>query len=116
MNFVLDNKYWIVGLIVILLFVVVMIIFRKKTTKPTKILVDENYLEQVTKALGGFDNIKRTEIEHKRVRIFLINVKLIESETFKTLNIPVFLKGNEAKLLLKEKPELVKQYLDKKGA
>ena len=45
---------------------------------------------------------------------FLINVKLIESETFKTLNIPVFLKGNEAKLLLKEKPELVKQYLDKK--
>ena len=102
----------IVALVVIALGVTYLILYHKFSNKKdvSTATVD---ITKLLEALGGKDNITNTFLDHKRLKIHLVNPKLVSQALLKTLDISGFLSGKELKLLIKEKPIEVKNNLDK---
>lgn len=109
------NYYWLLIILLCLILLLIFILIHKKNRQKDKVIINNEYLNLVSDALGGFKNIVKTEIEHKRLRVFLHDTKLLDANKLNSLKIPASIKGNEIKLLLKEEPDLVKKYIDNKG-
>jgi len=75
---------------------------------------DENHSFQLVESLGSIKNIKSVSIEHKRLKLNLIDLKLVKANVLKDLQTPAILKGKEVTLLIKNNPELVYQYINQK--
>lgn len=101
----------IVSLVVIALGVTYLYIYHRKVgqIKKTSTMDTKTLLE----ALGGKDNIVDTFLDNKRLKIHLVNPKLVSQVLLKSLNVSGFLSGKELKLLVKDNPIEVKNNLDK---
>lgn len=69
--------------------------------------------QKLLEALGGKDNVLDTYLDHKRLKVHLVNPKLVSQSLLKSLEISGFLTGKELKLLIKDNPIELKNNLDK---
>lgn len=96
------------------LLIILLIIIYSKTRKEKIAPLNIEFLDKLYLALGK-DNIASVDIENKRIRLMLNNVKAVDANALKALEIPAFLKGKELKLLIKEHTKEVYNFLTERG-
>lgn len=100
-----------IAIIVLLITSVFFITFfrsKKRFVEP----INQVFLDQLVQALGGMDNIIQATKEHQRLKVSVQNMKLLDANSLKTLQLAAFLKGKEVTLLIKNQPEKVLAYLN----
>ncbi|MBU1093656.1 MAG: hypothetical protein KKH01_04255 [Firmicutes bacterium] len=98
---------------VILLLIIALIIYlltRKK--KPVQSSISLEYLNDLYAALGGASNILNVKREHQRLQVKVDQMKLVDAQQLKTLEIPAFVKGKEITLLIKTHTQDVLSFLN----
>lgn len=94
--------------------VVVAIVIGILKGKKGKIKVDEEFMEQLFQALGGKDNIKGYSVENARVKFELLDLKVADLDSLKTLSPKgVFVTNNHVKTLFKYESQIIVKMLDK---
>ena len=76
--------------------------------------LDQEFLNNLYLALGQKDNIKSIEMKQQRLQIEVVQVKDINQELLKQINIPAFLTGKKITLLVKNNTKDVYNYLNDK--
>ena len=76
--------------------------------------LDQEFLNNLYLALGQKDNIKSIEMKQQRLQIEVVQVKDIDQELLKQINIPAFLTGKKITLLVKNNTKDVYNYLNDK--
>lgn len=82
-----------------------------KKVKQSQPVLDEATKERILIALGGISNIIKTGIEHQRLHIEVKDTKKLDPTAFNQLEIPAFLTGKTIKLLIKNQPMAVIDYI-----
>lgn len=103
--------YYIIGAAVLLIILLVIFLLVKTNKKPKEQALDQEYLDTLLRALGNNKNLLKVSIENKRIRLILKDVKAVDAKALQNLEIPAFLKSNELKILIKDRPKDVYQYL-----
>ncbi|HHW79824.1 MAG TPA: hypothetical protein GX742_03350 [Acholeplasmataceae bacterium] len=113
-----ENTMWIIIAVIaaILLLVFLLILVYRKPKEQAVEVVSDNYLNNLLNILGTNQNIKEVSIENKRLRLILVDVKKVDANGLKSLEIPAFLKGNELKLLIKNDIKTIYKFLDERSA
>jgi phosphotransferase system IIB component len=101
-----------ISLAVIVLGITYLYIYHIKTKGIKQVTVSID-TQKLLEALGGKDNILDTYLDHKRLKVHLVNPKLVSQSLLKSLEISGFLTGKELKLLIKDNPIELKNNLDK---
>ncbi|CDR31137.1 Uncharacterised protein [Acholeplasma oculi] len=102
----------IISIIVILLGVIYLYIYHKRVTL-TETETKKIDVNGLVDALGGITNLNMVRLEDKRLKIGLINPKMVSQTLLKSQGIVGFLTGNELKLLIKENAIEIKNVLEK---
>lgn len=90
----------------------ILLLKKKKTVKKPE--MDPIYLNQLLAALGNADNITDAISEHQRLRIKVFNMKIVDADILKELDIPAFVKGKEITLLIKNHTKEVLSFINDK--
>jgi phosphotransferase system IIB component len=83
---------------------------KKKSSSVSTLSLD--FLENLVKSLGTVDNIKSISSEHQRIKVMILDLKLIQANDLKALGTPAFLKGKELTLLVKHHTKDVIDYIN----
>lgn len=86
---------------------------KKKSIKKPLDAISGTYIQNLCNALGGKDNIEKISLEHKRLKVQLVQIKKVNQNELKTLEISGFLVGKELKLLIKDGAAKVFELLKK---
>jgi phosphotransferase system IIB component len=100
---IISSVVLVIGIITLVL------LYRRGKAQSKEVSLD---VSKLLEALGGPDNIEKTVLENKRLKVTLINPKLVSQTLLKNLDIAAFLSGKEIKLLIKEEWVAVKNQLD----
>ncbi|HBS01441.1 MAG TPA: hypothetical protein DEA30_06100 [Acholeplasmataceae bacterium] len=93
-----EIHYIIFGAALLSIFIVLFLVFKKKKPKTDVQIIDVN---QLLEALGGAKNITDLSSEHQRLKVVIKDIKRVQQDVLKALEIPAFLKGKELTLLIK---------------
>lgn len=111
------TKWIIIAVVaVIILLIILLVLVYRKPKEDKSTLISNEYLENFLLILGSSDNIKEISIENKRLRLILNDIKKIDANGLKALEIPAFLKGKELKLLIKNDIKIIYKYLNERSA
>lgn len=102
----------IASVLVITIISVLFLIFKK--TKKSKTIVKNLDYQELLEALGGSINIIKVSLEHQRLKVILNDLKIVNQNLLKKLEIPAFLKGKELTLLIKNQTKEVLSYLSER--
>lgn len=104
-NNVLDwfkfNFWWLLIVFVLLLSVYLLFRLQKRsvTVKPKPL--EDDKIDEFIRSYGGIENITQADIEGKRLKVNLVEVKAADIERFKSLGATgVFISGNTIKMVL----------------
>ena len=98
----------VITIMVATVFFIIFIRSKKAFEEP----INQVFLDQLVSALGGFENILSVTKEHQRLKVTVQNIKLLDANSLKVLQLAAFLKGKEVTLLIKNQPEKVLTYLN----
>ncbi|MFP4477847.1 MAG: hypothetical protein ACLFPM_00275 [Candidatus Izemoplasmatales bacterium] len=120
-NNVLDwfkfNFWWLLIVFVLLLSVYLLFRLQKRsvTVKPKPL--EDDKIDEFIRSYGGIENITQADIEGKRLKVNLVEVKAADIERFKSLGATgVFISGNTIKMVLPyDSNKLVKKINDNIG-
>lgn len=98
--------------ILAILLMTILIMMIKRSKKHVEEPIQEDYLDQLVLALGGKNNIIKAMKEHQRLKVTVENIKLLNQNILKELELAAFLKGKEVTLLVKHQSEKVLTYLN----
>lgn len=115
----LDALY--VGLIIggaALILVVLLIFILKRKKKTPKILIDQNYVENLINLLGKKDNINTIEVDGNKLKVDVIDLNKADLNGIKEIaSSGVFVTGNVIKTLFmydsKQLKEEIKKYKER---
>lgn len=111
----LYTKIIIVSLVALILLTILIIAIYYKTKKDKLEPLDSKFLDDLYIALG-IGNIESVDIEHRRIRLILKEVKDVDANALQQLKVPAFLKGKELKILIKDHTKEVYNYLTERGS
>jgi len=101
LNWFKFNFWWL--LIVFVLLVSVYLIFRlqKKPVKDIPKPIEDQKIDEFIRSYGGIKNITQADIEGKRLKVNLVEVKAADIERFKSLGATgIFISGKNIKMVL----------------
>lgn len=104
--------FQIAAAIIIIMVASVFFIIFARSKKAFVEPINQAFLDQLVNALGGIDNIVQASKEHQRLKVLVQNIKLLDANSLKVLQLAAFLKGREVTLLIKNQPEKVLAYLN----
>lgn len=110
---------WLLALIIapiVLLLIVGCILFFVLKKKKPKLVIDDEYVNELINAFGGISNIKEVNTENGgRVAILVLDLDKLNLEGIKALATSgVFVTGNTVKTLYREDSQAVKNAIEKR--
>ena len=101
------------GIVIVLLIAV--LIFLKKS-KSNKVVIDDEYIDELILSFGGKDNIKSVKTENGgRVAVEVNDLDLLDNDKIKSLATSgVFITGNVVKTLYREDSQLVTKAMEER--
>lgn len=110
-----DYMWIIIAVVAAMLLLVILLIIVYRKPKEKNIPLDIDYLNKLLKSLGNTNNINEISIENKRIRLLLNDIKMVDANILKELEIPAFLKGKELKILIKNNTKEVYNFLNERS-
>lgn len=101
-----DSKTWLIILLiaiaVITISFLIILIFIKKSKKPKRVTVNDEFITNLVVLLGDKDNIKDVNVDNGRLKITVDNLELVNLEGIKEIATSgVFVTGNIIKTLFR---------------
>jgi PTS system D-glucosamine-specific IIC component len=97
-------KYNVWWLFIVLVLLVCVILFFRLNNKPKKVniaQVDDESINDYIKAYGGISNIKKAELDGRRLKVSVIKVDAIDLDELKSLGATgIFITGQNIKMVL----------------
>ncbi len=101
-------------LVVIISLGVVIALLKKKKKKVVTQNIDQEYINNIVTYLGGKDNIQDINVDQTKLKITVLNLKIVALDSLKELtSTGVFVSGNNIKILFKYESTVLKVALDK---
>lgn len=106
--------YFIIGGIVLFLLLIILIVVLKSKKKKPKIKIDQKYIEDLIAKFGGKNNISKIEVDQNKLKVDVINRKIVNLEGIKEMaSSGVFMTNNTIKTLFKYDSLALKEELKK---
>lgn len=111
-----------VGIIVVLIAItglVLGLVFglrSKREVKEQGVVVDEQFIQDLLKGLGGMVNVETVSLDNGRIKFKVKDLDLVNGEALKALSTSgVFITGNNVKLLFKYDSKVILDELVSRG-
>lgn len=89
----------IVGCILLVCLIIALIIILKKKGS-NKIVIDEEFINNLLNALGSISNIETVKVDNGRLKFLVSDLEIIDFESLKKMSTAgVFITGNNIKML-----------------
>lgn len=109
------HLYILIGAIafaLILIILIILIIVKKR--KKSKLDSQNEYAENIIKALGGIDNIDDIKLSRRRLNAIVSDLNLLRPKDLRNLKLGAVITKNNVKMLVKDNPKVVYKYINKK--
>lgn len=109
------HLYILIGAIafaLILIILIILIIVKKR--KKSKLDSQNEYAENIIKALGGIDNIDDIKLSRRRLNAIVSDLNLLRPKDLRNLKLGAVITKNNVKILVKDNPKEVYKYINKK--
>lgn len=115
LNISKTNYIYIGVALLALLLITILILVLRKNKKPKEVIkiISDDVLEQIYLALGD-NNIISVNKEQDRLRLVLKDIKAVDANILRKLEIPAALTGKELKILFRDNSEQLLEYLNSK--
>lgn len=102
-----------IGAVLVIVAVILVILLAKRKKKPTRIIVDEEFINNLVTSLGGKENIVSVNVDNARLKIEVSDLDKADLNAIKaTAESGVFVTGNIIKTLFKFDSMTIKKALD----
>jgi phosphotransferase system IIB component len=95
------NIWWLFIVLVLLVCVILLLRLKNKPKKMTMAQVEDESIDEYIKAYGGITNIRKAELDGRRLKISVIKVDDINLDELKALGATgIFITGQNIKMVL----------------
>ena len=101
-----------IAFVLILIILIILIIVKKR--KKSKLDRQNEYADNIIKALGEIDNIDDIKLSRRRLNAIVSDLNLLRPKDLRNLNLGAVITKNNVKILVKDNPKEVYKYINKK--
>lgn len=98
----LQTYFWVLIIVaVVLVAVIVYFIYHRKPKQNVQVLLEDEKIDEFIECYGTMKNINNAELDGRRLKLTLKDIKKVNLERFNTLGATgIFITGNQIKMVL----------------